>query len=60
MKTNRSVQKRFKKSKKGKILRRYSTQDHFNARESGKTKRRKRRVRSVAKQDTKKLKQLVK
>ncbi len=60
MKTNRSAQKRFKKTKKGKILRRYTSQDHFNAREKGKQKRRKRRRETAAKQDQKNLKKLLK
>jgi len=45
LKTHKAIAKRFvvKKSKKGtKILKRAEGQDHFNARESGKTKRNKR------------------
>ncbi len=44
-KTNKAIAKRFviKKSKKGiKIMKRTDGQDHFNARESGNTKRNKR------------------
>jgi len=59
MKTNRSAAKRFKKTKKGKILRRYSSQDHFNARETGKKKRRKRRRESISDIDKKNLKKLL-
>lgn len=59
MKTNRSAQKRFRKTKKGKVMRRYTSQDHFNAREKGKQKRRKRRKQAIAKQDTKNLKKLL-
>lgn len=50
IKTKQSVAKRFKikKSKKGTtILKRTDGQDHFNAREKGKTKRNKRRDRSM-------------
>ncbi len=47
LKTNKTIAKRFtiKKSKKGgtKLLKRANGQDHFNARQTGKTKRRKRR-----------------
>lgn len=45
IKTRKNIAKRFqiKKSKKGiKILKRTDGQDHFNSRESGKTKRNKR------------------
>ena len=45
MKTHKATAKRFmvKRSKKGtKIMKRTDGQDHFNARESGKTKRNKR------------------
>lgn len=45
IKTKQSVAKRFviKKSKKGtKVLKRADGQDHFNSRESGKTRRNKR------------------
>ncbi len=44
LKTHKAIAKRFrvKKSKKGtKILKRTDGQDHFNSRESGKTKRNK-------------------
>lgn len=46
LKTNQAIAKRFilKKTKKGrKLLKRADGQDHFNARESGKTGRNKRR-----------------
>lgn len=45
LKTNKAIAKRFviKKSKKGvKVMKRSEGQDHFNARENGKTKRNKR------------------
>lgn len=51
MKTHKGTAKRFmvKKSKKGvKVLKRTDGQDHFNSRESGKTKRNKRTDNTVA------------
>ena len=41
-KTHKATAKRFKIKKKGKIIKRTDGQDHFNSRESGKTKRNKR------------------
>lgn len=52
LKTNQAIAKRFviKKSKKGvKVLKRTDGQDHFNARESGKTKRNKRSDKQISK-----------
>ena len=43
MKTHNAMSKRFKVTKKGKVLKRAAGQDHFNARESGNTTRGKRR-----------------
>lgn len=43
LKTHKSVSKRFKVTKKGKVLKRKAGQDHFNSRESSKTTRKKRR-----------------
>lgn len=51
MKTHKATAKRFvvKKSKKGvKVIKRTDGQDHFNARESGKTKRNKRSDRTMS------------
>ena len=42
MKTHKGTAKRFKVKKSGKIIKRTDGQDHFNSRESGKTKRNKR------------------
>ena len=42
-KTRKSIAKRFKVKKSGKILKRTCGQGHFNARESGQIKRNKRR-----------------
>jgi len=43
IKTHKATVKRFKKTKNDKLLRRKAGQDHFNARETGNTKRNKRR-----------------
>ncbi|PIR03405.1 MAG: 50S ribosomal protein L35 [Candidatus Magasanikbacteria bacterium CG11_big_fil_rev_8_21_14_0_20_43_7] len=42
IKTKKSISKRFKLTKTGKILKRADGQDHFNARQTGKKKRNKR------------------
>lgn len=49
LKTKKCIAKRVKKTKKGKIIVRKAGQNHFNARESGKKKRNKRRDRTVSK-----------
>jgi len=41
VKTKKSLSKRFKITKKKKVIKRSTGQDHFNARESGKQKRNK-------------------
>lgn len=43
IKTHKATAKRFKVTKNDKIISRKAGQDHFNARENGKTKRNKRR-----------------
>ena len=43
LKTRKAVSKRIRVTKKGKLKIRAGAQDHFNARESGKKKRNKRR-----------------
>lgn len=43
IKTHKATAKRYTITKKGKVKQRKAGQDHFNARESGKTKRNKRR-----------------
>lgn len=48
-KTHKGAAKRFWKTGSGKLRRRSAGQDHFNARESGKTTRRKRKDADVAK-----------
>ncbi|KKW41827.1 MAG: hypothetical protein UY92_C0013G0026 [Candidatus Magasanikbacteria bacterium GW2011_GWA2_56_11] len=52
LKTNKAIAKRFvvKKSRQGtKVLKRTDGQDHFNSRESGKTKRNKRSDKTMTK-----------
>lgn len=48
MKTNQTIAKRFKITRKGKVLKRCAGQDHFNAREPGKVTRMKRRDRHLS------------
>lgn len=43
LKTHKATAKRFKLTRRGKIVRRQTGQDHFNSRESGQTTMRKRR-----------------
>ncbi|MYE38582.1 MAG: 50S ribosomal protein L35 [Candidatus Spechtbacteria bacterium SB0662_bin_43] len=59
LKTRKSVTKRFKITATGKILHRPQSQSHFNAKQSGNTKRRKRRLVPVAKSDAKALRRLI-
>jgi len=42
IKTRKAITKRFKVTKKGKVVARTANQDHFNSRESGNTTRQKR------------------
>jgi large subunit ribosomal protein L35 len=59
LKTQKAIAKRFKPTKTGKILKRKSGQDHFNARERGKTTRNKRRDISMSETLVKNLKELI-
>lgn len=59
MKTHKAVAKRFKITKKGKVLKRAAGQDHFNTRESGKVTRNKRRDRRMSESLTRTIKKLV-
>lgn len=47
-KTNKALAKRIKVTKSGKLLRRKSGQDHFNAKNSGGQGRRKRHMKELA------------
>lgn len=58
-KTNKSIAKRFKVTKKKKVLHRVCGQDHFNARESGKTTKNKRGKRSLSKGFSKTVKKYI-
>ncbi len=59
MKTRKSVKKRFKVTKNGKVLRRLSGQDHFRAKKSGKQIRQKRKWVEVSKPLAKRVKKLI-
>jgi len=58
-KTRKSILKRFKITKNGKILRRLTGLDHYLAKKSGKRGRRSRKWITVSEQETKKLKKLL-
>jgi ribosomal protein L35 len=60
MKTRKSILKRFKFTKKGKILRRAVGQDHYLAKKSAKQRRKKRKWVEVSKSEVKKIKKLLK
>lgn len=47
LKTQKSISKRFQVTKEKKVLHRASGQDHFNARENGKTIKNKRRDKTM-------------
>lgn len=59
IKTRKAVAKRFTVTKKKKVIKRTAGQDHFNARESGNTKRNKRRDSQIAKADQKNIKKFM-
>ncbi|TSC72727.1 MAG: hypothetical protein G01um101438_444 [Parcubacteria group bacterium Gr01-1014_38] len=54
-KTHKAAAKRFVRTKRGKFLRRYTQQDHFNVGRSKKTLRGRRRDRTVAASDVHRL-----
>ncbi|MCH8741292.1 50S ribosomal protein L35 [Patescibacteria group bacterium] len=58
-KTRKSILKRFKITKRGKILRRPTGLDHNLAKQSGKTRRRKKKWVKLSKWETKKIKKLI-
>jgi len=58
-KTRKSITKRFKITKTGKILRRATGIDHSKAKTSGKTTRRKRKWVKLSVPETKKIKKLL-
>ncbi|MBI4090277.1 MAG: 50S ribosomal protein L35 [Candidatus Kerfeldbacteria bacterium] len=59
LKTHQATAKRFRVTKRGKILKRAAGQDHFNARDSGRITLRKRRDRTVRKVDARALHHLL-
>lgn len=59
LKTRKSITKRFKITKTGKILRRHTGLDHYRAKKSGKKIRQKRKLVEVSKVETKKIKKLL-
>jgi large subunit ribosomal protein L35 len=52
LKTHKATASRVRVTKKGKLMKRYAAQDHFNARERGKEKHQKRNDGAVSKSDT--------
>jgi large subunit ribosomal protein L35 len=59
MKTRKSIKKRFKITKTGKVLKRLVGQNHFNAKKTGKKRRKSRKWVSLSKVDAKKIKRLL-
>ncbi len=59
IKTRQAVAKRFKVTKNKKVLKRTCGQDHFNARETGSTKRNKRRDGSLAEADARNIRKMM-
>lgn len=59
LKTNKTVSKRFRVTKGGKLMKRHGGQDHFNSRDSGKITRKKRRDQTAPKVYVKSLKKLM-
>jgi len=58
-KKRKSITKRFKITKTGKILRRTTGLDHYRAKKSGKKIRRSRKWKRLSKSETKKIKKLL-
>ncbi len=59
LKTHQSITKRFRITKKGKIIKKKAGQNHFNARESGNVTRAKRRPMKIAKTFTRTIKSYI-
>ena len=60
MKTRKSIKKRFKITKTGKVLRRPSGQDHYRAKKSGNQIRKSRKWVKVSTSESKRIKKLIK
>jgi large subunit ribosomal protein L35 len=58
MKTRKSIKKRFKFTKTGKVLRRPTGLDHYRSKLSGKKRRQSRKWVKVSKEEAKKIKKL--
>ena len=59
MKTRKSIKKRFKITKTGKVLRRATGQDHYRGKKSGNKKRAKKKWVPVSKPEAKKIKKQI-
>ncbi len=59
LKTRKSIAKRYKLTKKNKLMRKHAGQDHFNARESGDKTRGKRGYERVDKANRKTIKEFL-
>ncbi len=64
LKTHKTTAKKIRvtnpgKNKKSKLMTKHAGQDHFNARDSGKVGRRKRRDKSIAKSDEKNIRRQI-
>jgi len=59
VKSRQSMSKRFKITKKKKVIKRSTGQNHFNARETGRQKQSKRSDRSIVGKDAKNIKHLL-
>ncbi len=59
MKTRKSIKKRFKITKTGKVLKRAIGQDHLRAKKSGKKRRETKKWVKISKVDAKKIKKLL-
>jgi large subunit ribosomal protein L35 len=59
MKTRKSILKRFRITKTGKVLRRITGQDHYLAKKTGKKRRLKRKWVPLSKAEAKKIKRLL-
>jgi len=59
MKTRKSITKRFKITRTGKVLRRATGQDHYRAKKSGKRIRKSRKWVKMSKSEAKKIRKLL-
>ncbi len=60
MKTKKSLTKRFRVTKNGKVLSRIAGQDHFRAKKSGKFKRKRRKTKTLSKSLARQIKKAIK